>query len=183
MAEPSMVDSRADIEPSRELLAATSKSDPESLAKVYEDFGGAVLGVAQRLLGSRSEAEDVLQDVFVKLPDIIATFSGRGSFAGWIKRVAARTALMRIRHTEARAIVPLGIPHDLPVRPVRVVDRVDLEKALARLSPGLRAVFILKEVEGYPHEEIANLLGISRSASEVRLFRARKALRGQLERG
>ena len=182
MAEPSMEDPQRDFEPSRELLAATSRGDPEALAELYEDFGGAVLGVALRLLGSRPEAEDVLQDIFVRLPNIIATFSGRGSFAGWIRKVAARTALMRMRHTNTSATKSLGFGQDVPARSDRVFDRVDLERALAKLSPGLRAVFIMKEVEGYPHDEIADLLGITRSASEVRLFRARKVLRDQLER-
>lgn len=163
------------------LLMGVRRGSPEALAALYRATGPLVFGVARRITGNDSDAQDVTQDVFLGLPEALAGFEGRGSFEGWLKKVAARTALMRLRaQRQARGL------DNGRIAPVRdhagaIVDRIDLERAVARLPETLRLVFVLKEVEGHSHTETARLLGITRGASEVRLFRARKMLTRMLE--
>ncbi|MGH7542134.1 MAG: RNA polymerase sigma factor [Gemmatimonadota bacterium] len=164
------------------LVRALEAKSPDALGEAYRRYGRAVYGVAHRLTGSRSDAQDVLHDLFVGLPDAVRSFERRGSFEGWLKRIAARMALARTRAQARRAGIPLhsvGVP---PGRPETdgTLDRVTLEKALLTLSPSLREVFLLREVEGFTHREVASLLGIEEGASKVRLHRAKRALRDKL---
>ena len=164
-------------------IAEARRGDPEALAALYRQYGDDIMGVAFRLTGSRADAEDVLHDVFLGLPEALARYEERGNLRAWLRQVAARVALMRLRAGRRKREVPLETVPELrdeaqaePETPLAVA------RALARLPPGMRAVFVLKVVEGYSHAEIGDLLGISVKASEVRLTRALKALRKQLER-
>lgn len=158
------------------LARQAAAGSAEALAALYTRHGAAVHAVAYRLTGSAMDAEDVLHDVFVGLPEALRGFAGTGALAGWIRRVAVRVALMRMRAGRRRGEVPLDAGPERAARPASPGDGVDVARALARLPDGLRAVFVLKEVEGYSHQEIGEMLGIRPNASEVRLFRARKAL-------
>jgi RNA polymerase sigma-70 factor (ECF subfamily) len=159
-----------------DLLELTRAGDPGALAEVYRQHCSAVHAVAFRLTASAADADDVLQDVFVGLPEALRSFDARGSFAGWLRRVAARTALMRMRRSTRRGEVALAA--DVPAAPAPdAAARVDIERALAALAPGLRVVFVLREVEGYSHAEIAEIIGVRAGTSEVRLHRARQRLR------
>ncbi|HEX8274616.1 MAG TPA: sigma-70 family RNA polymerase sigma factor [Longimicrobiaceae bacterium] len=165
--------------PPPSVLERAAGGDAAALAELYGRYGEAVHRLAFRLTGSAAGAEDVLQDVFVGLPEALRSYAGRGSLEGWIRRVAARTALMRMRGERRRREVALD-PREEPAArsdPGAVVERTAIERALAALPDGLRAVFVLREVEGYSHAEIAGLLGIRPGTSEVRLFRAKKLLR------
>jgi RNA polymerase sigma-70 factor (ECF subfamily) len=157
-----------------------SLDGPDALARVYERYGDVVYRIAYRLTHSRAEAEDVLQDVFVALPEALGSYAARGSFEGWLRRVAVRATLMRMRRTKRR--------HEVSLEQVgqgalgssgagALVARLTLEQALGRLPEPLRTVFVLKEVEGFDHREIGTMLGISAGASETRLHRARRQLR------
>lgn len=146
----------------------------DRLDELYRRHAGALLGVAYRLLMSRADAEDVVHDLFVGLPEALRRYEERGSMESWLKRIVVRLALSRIR---ARRDVALDAAPDLTILPEDTVSRVALQRALATLSPSLRSVLVLKEVEGFAHREIADLLGISVAASEVRLHRALRQLR------
>jgi RNA polymerase sigma-70 factor, ECF subfamily len=174
------------------LVSRTRSGDAGALAALFERYGPMTYRVALGLTRSEADAEDVLQDVFVGLPEALRGFEGRGSLVGWLKRVAVRAALMRMRGDRRRREVRLGDggddvsavapepaapPDD---NPARVLDAMTIDGAIARLPEALREVFVLREVEGYSHDEIAALLGIRRGTSEVRLFRARQALREML---
>jgi RNA polymerase sigma-70 factor (ECF subfamily) len=146
---------------------------------LYRRYGARVYRIAYRLTGRPEDAEDVLQDVFLGLPEALRSYAARGSFAGWLHRVAARTALMRLRSARRRRETPLAASR--PALPAAgVVDRLAIEAAMASLPEPLRIVFVLREIEGYSHAEIGELLGIRAGASKVRLHRARRALRGLL---
>jgi RNA polymerase sigma-70 factor (ECF subfamily) len=138
--------------------------------------------LAYRLVGAREDAEDVVHDVFVGLPEALRRYEERGSFAAWLKRVTARVALMRLRSGKRRREVALERAggHAEPPAPL---DGDGLQAAVNTLPDHLRAVLVLKEIEGYGHAEIAQLLGISEGASRVRLTRALKRLRNELEGG
>lgn len=161
------------------LAAALSRRSREALEKAYRRYAKPVFGVAYRLTGSATEAEEVLQDVFVGLPESVRSFEGRGSFEGWLTRVAARMALARNRTRKRRSEDPAFEARSVEAAtgPGEVSDWVALERALNELSDPLRETFILKEVEGYTHREIADTLGIRVGASKVRLYRAKKRLR------
>lgn len=164
--------------PVDDLPRRAAAGNPDALSALYERYAATVHRAAHRLTGSRADADDVLQDVFVGLPEALRRFAGRGSLEGWIRKVAIRTALMRMRGTSRRREVPLDdVAPATAADPAAGVDRAALERALAQLPDSLRVVFVLKEVEGYSHAEIAQLLGIREGASEVRLHRARKSLR------
>jgi RNA polymerase sigma-70 factor, ECF subfamily len=138
----------------------------DALAALYDAFG------------TRADAEDVLQDVFVGLPDALAHYQEQGALAAWLRRLTARTALMRLRRQRREA--SFSAAHDRPsgdTASASVIERIVLADALDRLAEPLRRVFLLKEVEGLSHREIAALLAISVGASEVRLHRAWRRLR------
>jgi RNA polymerase sigma-70 factor (ECF subfamily) len=163
-----------------DLAERASAGSADALAALYDRYAAGVHRLARGLLRSAAEAEDVVQDVFLGLPRALLGYAGRGPLEAWIQRVAARTALMRMRASRRRredafdADAAPRAPRDSPV------DRVALERALAALPDALRVVFVLKVVEGYSHEEVAALVGITPETSKVRLFRARKSLQDLL---
>lgn len=165
------------------LVARTRAGDTEALAELFRAYGDQVYNIAIRLTESPHDAEDVTQNVFVGLPEALGSFSGKGELGSWIRRTATRTALLFIRQRrrqdkwERRA--NRRSPNADP--PERIEARMTLRWALKRMPEALRVVFVLKEIEGYSHDEIAETLGISPSASTVRLHRARKFLQDRLE--
>jgi RNA polymerase sigma-70 factor, ECF subfamily len=162
-----------------DLLLRGAAGDPSALTALYERFGAQVYAIAARLLADAADAEDIVQEVFIRLPEALRSFDGRGDFGAWLRRVTTRTALMALRARSRRresfgeVLERVAGRHRVDA----VIDKVTVDEALAALTPALRVVVVLKEIEGYSHDEIASLLGISRAASEVRLFRATRALR------
>lgn len=161
-----------------ELLDRVRDGNPDALGEVFRTMSDDVYRVALRITDSAVLADDVTQDVFVGLPEALQRFDGR-SFEGWLRKVTVRTALMHIRKESRKREVPLTIRAQEAMRgvPHGGLDRYALETALSALSEDLRAVFVLKEVEGLSHGEIGDALGISVAASQVRLHRARERLR------
>lgn len=162
-----------------ELARRAAGSEREALRHLYEHYSDELFAVAHRLTDSVADARDVLHDVFSGLPVSLQTFKYDQPVGPWLRAVTTRTALMLLRKKARRREV--SIPHeDVPSRPIGVLDAIALERALASLPEKLRTVLILKEVEGYSHKEIGELLNIDPSASAVRLFRARERLRAVL---
>lgn len=163
-----------------DVVERAMEGSPDALGTLFQRYAPGVHRLAYALLRSGPDADDVVQDVFLGLPRALRSYAGRGPLEAWIRRVAARTALMRLRARRRRredsldAAAAPGVVRDAPV------DRVALERAVGSLPEPLRVVFVLKVVEGYPHEEIARLAGITPETSKVRLFRARKALQSLL---
>ena len=157
------------------LVHLASHGNTDALAALFDRHSDAVYRVAYRILGSREDAEDTVQDVFVGLPRALARYEEANKFADWLARVATRTALARLRAIrrsgtrEQRAVLPLATGHDEALR-------ITLNDALATLSPALRDVAVLRLAAGYTHEEVAAFLDISVSASKIRLHRAVKHL-------
>lgn len=163
-----------------ELVERASAGSADALGALYDRYAAGVHRLACSLLRSAAEAEDVVQDVFLGLPRALRSYANRGPLEAWIQRVAARTVLMRMRVHRRRREDALGADAASPARGESPVDRVALERALAALPDALRVVFVLKVVEGYSHDEVAALVGITPETSKVRLFRARKALQDLL---
>ena len=162
------------------LIAEARAGSPDALSALYVEHGAALFRLAYRLVGAREDAEDVVHDVFVGLPDALRHYEERGSFPAWLKRVTARVALMRLRSGKRRREVTLDDAAERS-EPTMTSERDGLQAAVNTLPHHLRAVLVLKEIEGYGHAEIALLLGITEGASRVRLTRALERLRNQLE--
>jgi len=164
-----------------ELAAATRAGDMQALAVLYHRYAQTLMGVGYRLLSSREDAEDVLHDVFVGLPEALRKYDERGRLEPWLKRVTARVALSRLRSRRPGHDIDLEMAATVHARSAE--ELIMLDAAVAALPPSLRTVLVLKEIEGFSHAEIAGMLGISKGASEVRLHRAVAALRAMLTKG
>ncbi len=167
-----------------ELAIRRAKSgDLAALERIYRAYQGTVYSLARRICRTAEEAEDVLQETFLEVCRSIRGFrgGGPGSLTAWIKRIAASKALIRIRYEKYREAEPLaedGGPAGR--RDGDVGLQMDLEASLARLSDTARAVVWMHDVEGYTHEEIAELMGKTVSFSKSQLSRAHARLRDML---
>ena len=178
---PESMSSRDDQQPKtlNSVIARTREGEPSALAELYSRYSGLLMRLAWRLTRSKEDAEDVLHDVFVGLPEALRHYDERGAFESWIKRVTARVALSSIRARQATRELPLD---DYPL--IQSADTADseagsapIQRAVDSLPESMRLVFVLKVMEGHSHAEISSLLGINRGTSEIRLHRAVRALR------
>ena len=170
-------------------LAPLAPHEAAAVATIYRAYAGMLLTIARRMLGSNAEAEDALHDVFCRLPWVVAQYRG-GGFGGWLKQTLVRTSLMRLRAVRRRREVLLADDaddaHETTAErdDVRLVESAeydpDVRRALDALPESLRRVLELRVLHDRSHAEIAAALGISASASEVRLCRALKRLRAAL---
>ena len=164
-----------------ELAARARTGGADALGELYARYGDRVMAVAYRITGSAQDAEDVLHDVFLGLPEALGRYEERGALGAWLRQLAARVALTRLRAPSRKREVELSQMIDRASGNApdadAIGDRVALAAALDHLPESLRVVFVLKAVEGHSHAEIADMLRISTGASEVRLVRATKMLR------
>lgn len=158
-------------------LARAQRGDMQAFAQIYQRFGSACFQLALRILGQRQQAEDVVQEVFLKMIDTIRSYRGDAPFGAWLKRMTANACidhLRRQRHvSDANADELLA---RTPSGDAEVSGRIDVGSLLARLSPRARAIVTLHELEGYTHAELATLFGQSESYSKSILARALKQL-------
>lgn len=163
-------------------LAALRAGDPAAMAAVYRQHGGPLLRSLRGFLGNAQDAEDVLHDLFVGLPESLGRYEDRGVFGGWLRRVALRMALQRLRNRGRRREV--GLEHAAPVTRATaegLPDQLAVERALESLPESMRTVVVLRELEGWSHHDIAEFLGIREGAVMTRHCRAMKRLRLALE--
>jgi RNA polymerase sigma-70 factor (ECF subfamily) len=164
-----------------DLLIARAKSgDVEALEELYRAFETPVYNLARRILRNTEDAEDVLQETFLEVVRSIGTFRGEGHLWGWIRRIASSKALMRIRRHQVRSEEVFDEENTGSTAPASDAVRVDLERALDQLSETSRAVVWLHDVEGYTHEEIAEIMNKTVSFSKSQLARAHTRLRRYL---
>jgi RNA polymerase sigma factor (sigma-70 family) len=156
---------------------AMNDTDAAALATLYRCYAAMLLTVARKLLGSAADAEDVVHDVFTRLPALLTQYRA-GGLGGWLRRITVNAALMHLRKTRNRREEYL-IDRDAgdPVSVTMSTMDTDLDWALLKLPDALRRVVVLKYFRGYSHQEIAEALDITPAASEVRLCRALKQLR------
>lgn len=168
------------------LAAACQAGDLAGYERLYSLHGSRMKSMARNLLGNQSDAEDAVQETFLKAQRAISTFRGQSSFVTWTFRILintcydARRSRMRKRETssdetDAPQLSQLRTPAGHPTL------RIALERALATLTRHQRDVFLLYETEGFRHSEIAEILQISETASKNTLFQAKKNLRAMLE--
>src|SRR6476660_60990 len=158
------------------VVARARAGDSDALEELYRAFEAPVYNLARRICRTTEDAEDVLQETFFEVCRSLGRYREEGSLWGWIRTIAASKALMRIRRNKYRDTDEL---HD-EVIGRRQEDshlRMDLEAALERLSETSRAVVWLHDVEGYTHEEIAQMMDRTVSFSKSQLARAHARLR------
>jgi len=168
------------------LIAACKNSKPWAQKRVYDLYAPAMLAVCVRYVNDREIARDLLQDGFIKIFTKIDSYSGIGSFAGWIRRIFVTTALEYLRKNDAlRQSASIEEYSDTIVtNDVTVLDKLsadDLMDSIAKLPNGYRTVFNLYAIEGYSHTEIAEMLEFSESTSRSQFMRARKMLQKEVE--
>ena len=164
-----------------ELVSKLRRGDSGALTALYRAHGDELLALATRLLGSHADGEDVLHDLIVGLPEAMRSYDDRGKLRAWLKQVVVRMCLLRLRSARRRNETPLDTTSLPPARATSHDTTDAIEIALRELSPAIRAVVVLRLVEGFSHREIAESLGISTNASEARLSRGIAALRRRLE--
>ena len=163
------------------LLAACLAQDRQAQYQLYQRYKTAMFSAALRILGSRDLAQDALQEAFVEIFQGLAGFRQQSTLGAWIKTVVVRRALRTLRH-EQRMEVYDAERHPEPLVPWRDgLTGEALDRAIAELPAGYRAVFCLVEVEGYPHREVAELLSISEGTSKSQLFNAKRLLQRKLQ--
>jgi RNA polymerase sigma-70 factor (ECF subfamily) len=169
------------------LASACQSGDPRAFEQLYRLHGSRMKSVARNLLGTVSDAEDAVQDTFVKIQRSIASYRGQSSFATWSFRVLINTCYDARRSRLRKKEIAHEEPGEAPTRPepraasAHPALRLALERALAQITRHQRDVFLLYEVDGFRHSEIATILEISETASKNTLFQAKKSLRQMLE--
>lgn len=172
------------MDPDRALVERLCRGERDALRELYERHGAQVYRLCLRLLGSAPDAEDLTQEVFLKLFERARSFDGRARFTTWIHRLTVNTCLHRIEKEGLRRAQPLPAedeePADTGAAPGDALERREergaLEALLARLAPEQRAVLVLREVEGLSYREIAEVLSIPVGTVMSRLARARERL-------
>jgi RNA polymerase sigma-70 factor, ECF subfamily len=165
----------------KSMLDRLRAGSAEALTWAYHEYAEGLYAISLAVTGCPVEAEDVLHDVFVGLPEATRKYRGNCDFEHWLKVVTARTAMMHNRRRRRRRELPLEKLDRLARRAAEdftdpLLVRLCLEEALAYLTDEMRIIYILKDVEGYTHDEIAAFLDIRPNTSQVRLYRARKQL-------
>jgi RNA polymerase sigma-70 factor (ECF subfamily) len=167
------------------LAVAAGKGDIAAFEKLYERHNRRVYSLCLRMTQNAAEAEDLAQEAFIQLFRKIGSFRGDSAFTTWLHRLTVNQCLMHFRKrsvklekTTEEGETPIQIvsgtenPNAMPV-----MDRIALDNALTQLPPGYRTVFVLHDVEGHEHEEIAKILGVAVGTSKSQLHKARMKLR------
>lgn len=177
------------VQASPDDAALASRGDRRAFERLYRTHVGRVFSLCARMVGDHSRAEELTQDVFVRAWEKLAQFRGDSAFGTWLHRLAVNVVLndrqverrRRERHGDGVEDVDTLSHGDVRPHEVRVPGlSIDLEKAIAGLPPGARKVFVLHDVQGFTHEEIGDMLGVTAGGCKAQLHRARMLLREAL---
>ena len=172
-----------------DVVALAASGDRRAFERLYRGHVDRVFTLCTRMTGDRQKAEELTQDVFVRAWEKLGSFRGESAFGTWLHRLAVnvvlndRQAEKRRRDQHDDGIEDTDQLSYGDVRPLPVPGlSIDLESAIATLPPGAKKVFVLHDVEGYTHEEIAGMLGVTSGGCKAQLHRARMLLRERLTR-
>lgn len=161
-------------------LQRARRGDMAAFAAIYDRYGTASYNLALRILGEPSAAEDIVQDVFLRLFSGLRGFRGDAPFGAWLKRMVTNATIDALRGRQRYADVDDAALDAFAGGDGNAEDRVDAWSLLMRLPPRVRAIVVLHEVEGYTHKELAQWFGQSESYSKSILARALGQLQGRL---
>jgi RNA polymerase sigma-70 factor (ECF subfamily) len=152
--------------------------DVDAFEQLYRAQFSAVHALCRRMVGDEHESRDLVQDVFVRTWQRLPTFRGQSALATWIHRLAVNVVLEHLRSAKRESLRFIDDDDALPARPTeRGLDAaMDLDRALVQLPAGARSVFVLHDIHGYSHDEIAQMTGIAPGTARAQLWRARRAL-------
>jgi RNA polymerase sigma-70 factor (ECF subfamily) len=165
-------------------VSRAQRGDLRAFERLYRAHASRVSGLVRRMMDAE-HAPDVTQDIFVRVWQKLGTFRGESAFGTWLHRVAVNVILQRRASLRTERERFVGNEEAIESAPGRFrADSADpdLERAIARLPQGARAVFVLHDVEGFTHEEIGGFLGVTAGTSKAQLHRARMILRDYLKR-
>lgn len=170
----------------KDLVRQAQEGDQTAFRELYRQHVGRVYALCLRIVADAGRAEELTQDVFVRVWERLGTFRGESAFSTWLHRLTVNHVLTEQR-TERRRAKREVVSDDLRgfeshLETVPSGLGLDLDRAIASLPPGARTVFVLHDLEGYQHEEIAKLTGLAAGTSKAQLHRARQLLRRALER-
>lgn len=172
--------------PEREVVARAQAGDMTAFEQLYRSNAGRVYGLCLRLSGDATRAQELAQDVFVRAWQRLSTFRGESAFYSWLYTLTVNLAFSEGRSRRRRLARIMTTddltPYERPQAPRAPEAAVDLERAIAGLPSGARAVFVLHDVHGFKHEEIGGMLGVATGTCKAQLHRARRLLREALAR-
>lgn len=166
-----------------ELITGCKAGNRRSQELLYHSLAGKMFAVCLRYLPNRAEAEDMLQNAFIKAFERIDSYKGEGSFEGWLRRLVVNTCLDHYRKNTFHRLTDSMEEHheeQWSIAPSSQLHAEDLLKLVQQLPEGYRMIFNLYAIEGFSHKEIADQLGISEGTSKSQLSRARQLLQQRL---
>jgi RNA polymerase sigma-70 factor (ECF subfamily) len=173
----------------RELVARHRQGDLDAFGEIYRRHAGRIYSLAYRMVGHAGDAEDLLQDIFLQAHRKLGSFKGESALVTWLYRLGMNLCLDHLRSRANRMSQATASFDDesgppAPTAPLGAVEltvsRLDLERAIASLPEGCRAAFLLHDVEGFEHREVAQMLGIAEGTSKSQVHKARLRLRARL---
>jgi len=167
-----------------ELLIRCKAGERKAQELLYKQFAAKMMGVCLRYATDRTEAEDMLQNGFIRVFQKMNDYRGDGSFEGWVRRIMVHSSIEYYRkHHKMMQVVDVdseGLEHSVNAVAMANLDAKDLMVLIQKLSPGYRMVFNLYAIEGYSHKEIGEIMSITEGASKSQLSRARTILKEQI---
>lgn len=168
-------------------VALAAGGDRQAFERLYRTHANRVYSLCARMSGSRTKGEELTQDVFVRTWEKLPQFRGESAFSTWLHRLAVNVVLnARKADGKHAARMDEGSADEERWSEVSgapmLTERMDLQQAIGKLPAGARRIFVLHDIEGYKHEEIAGIFGITVGGSKAQLHRARLLLREALER-
>jgi RNA polymerase sigma factor (sigma-70 family) len=177
---------RKDFMSEAEIITGCLKNNRKHQEMLYDRYAAVMYAICIRYTHNRDNALDILQDGFVKVFDRMSSFQGAGSFEGWMKKIFIHTAINyyhKVRHLSEHfqdtTEIPINISDQADA--ISKLSEKEILELIAALPDGYRIVFNLYVIEGYDHEEIAQLLGIASSTSRSQLLKARRVLQQKLK--
>jgi RNA polymerase sigma-70 factor (ECF subfamily) len=169
-----------------DLVARSRAGDMEAFETIYRQHAARLYSLACRMAGSPEDGEDLLQEIFLQAHRKMSSFKGGAALGTWLYRLALNHCLDFVRSRQAKmSKLTESLDQDGALEPTARRDtpiaRLDLDRALERLPEGCREAFVLHDVEGFDHKEVADLLGIAEGTSKSQVFKARLRLRGLLK--
>ena len=159
--------------------------DVDAFELVYRAYASTIHALCRRMCGDDSEARELVQDVFVRAWERLPSFRGQSAVGTWMHRLAVNVVLEKWRSAKREALRMIDDPDGLELgalaAPPDLDTAMDVAVATAKLPGGARIVFVLHDIEGYSHDEIATMTGIAAGTSRAQLFRARRALARMLD--
>jgi len=169
----------------KSLIEPLKQNNRKAQEAFYRFFAPKMFGVCLRFSADSDEAEDIMQEGFIRVFRYIKDYRGDGSFEGWVRRTMVNTAInhykRRIKRSFTKPIEQAGLAAGFNANIVEQMSANELLKIISKLPVGYRTVFNLNIIEGYTHREIGELLGISENTSKSQLSRARASLQKKLE--